>query len=111
MASKDHPRVDLTCSGVNLGAIGGRNAAVAHARARFAFDHVLFLAAAAQTFLTLLSRHATWPEKPSAASFVPLRGIFLFSRFAVAGNRQVISAQLSGVRDLLLARRERPGKP
>lgn len=61
----------------------------------------------ARNFLTLLFRHTTILEKLSAALFVPLRGLLLFARFAAQGNWQAISAQLSGVGDILYARKQK----
>ena len=46
---KHHPDIDLVCNDTNLGAIGGRNAAVEYAKRDFDFDYVLFLDDDAET--------------------------------------------------------------
>jgi len=43
-AIREHyPHVDLLCSEINLGAIGGRNTGVEYARRKYNFDYLLFL--------------------------------------------------------------------
>jgi len=40
---EQYPHIDLLCSEINLGAIGGRNAGVEYARRKYNFDYLLFL--------------------------------------------------------------------
>lgn len=44
-----YPKIDLVCSSKNLGAIGGRNAAVEYARQKYEFEYLLFLDDDAET--------------------------------------------------------------
>jgi hypothetical protein len=65
----------------------------------------------ARNFLTLMIRHTTLPQKLSAAFFVPLRGLLLFTRFAWQGNWRMIPAQLKGVRDYIRTRNANEDNP
>ena len=40
---EQYPHIDLLCSDINLGAIGGRNTGVEYARRKYNFDYLLFL--------------------------------------------------------------------